>query len=74
MVWESVHSTDENFIGIVDNKPWVYMNKTDPSISLNKQINKNSIKTTIGINKVVTKQPSRSFIYENKTKYYQYKG
>ena len=31
---ESIRSTDENFIGMVDNKPWVYVNNTDPAAKL----------------------------------------
>lgn len=68
MIWESIRSTDENFIGIVDNKPWIVLNKTDPTLLLKKQITKNSIDSANNMNKIVWKYPNRSFFYENKSK------
>lgn len=31
---ESIHSTDENFLGIVNNKPCIYLNKTEINSSV----------------------------------------
>lgn len=35
-MFQSVHSTDENYIGMVDNKPKVYMNKTEAMACISK--------------------------------------
>ena len=60
---ESILSTDENFLGVINNKPWVFSNRSSKIQSVSKRIHTKLNKSAIGPKNLEMKKCNQSSYY-----------